>query len=383
MKYDKAMTGMKSTSRTTLVTALAVLGSAAAALVLQACGPDIHASQEGEPYLHAATTHTIHIQPGYELEREFAGEVRAGQSSDLGFELAGQVTELLVDEGEAISQGQVLARLDTDLLLSRRGELKAQSEELRAELETVRADFERVERLQRENLASERELGNLAGRVRVLEASLERVQATRDANEIRIQKSELRAPFDSRIATRHIDSGVVVDAGAPVFSLVESGVREIRAGVPVALAENLEAGSELPVRAGQADTRGQVIQVGPVVNQATRSRAVRVAIDQDWSPGEIAYLGIPVEVNEEGAWLPDSAVTEGVRGTWVVYVAVPQGDGRATLEPRSVIIHHASGGRLYVSGAIANGERVVSGGLHRYAPGQLVRPMEAPTIADA
>lgn len=383
MKYDKVMTGMKGKSGKAFFIAASVIGAVAAAVLLQGCGPDIHASPAGDTYLHTAKTHTIELRPGYQLEREFAGEVRAGQSSELGFELAGQVTELMVDEGDAIARGQILARLDTELLFSRRGELKAQSEELQAELETIRADFERVARLQRDNLASERELGNLAGRVRVLEASLDRVQATRDANEIRIQKSELRAPFDSRIAARHIDSGVVVDAGTPVFSLVETGVREIRAGVPVKLAEGLEVGRELEVRAGQSDARGQVIQVGPVVNQATRSRAVRVAIDRDWSPGEIAYLGIPVEVEEEGAWLPDTAVTEGVRGTWVVYVAVPQGDGRATLESRSVVIHHASGGRLYVSGAIANGEQIVAGGLHRYAPGQWVRPTEVPTIADA
>lgn len=365
-----------------LSSGLALIAWLAAASTLQGCGADSHAGQAAEPYLHHVSTEVVRLQPGYLLEREFAGEVRAGQASELGFELAGQVTELLVDEGDEIYRGQVLARLDTDLLRSRRDELAAQMEELRAELETTRRDFERVERLSSENLASERERDSLAGRVRVLEASLDRVAATFEANEIRLGKSELKAPFDSRIGARHVDSGVVVDAGTPLFGLVESGAREVRAGVPLAIADRLCAGDTVEVRAGETFAEGRVIQVGAVVNQATRSRAVRVAVGDAWAPGEIAYLRVGVETDTAGAWLADSAVTEGVRGTWVAYVAVPEGDGRATLEPRSVVIHHASAGRLFVSGALHEGDEVVAGGLHRLAPGQKVRTEPSPAIAD-
>ncbi len=108
-----------------------------------------------------------------------------------------------------------------------------------------------------------------------------------------------------------------------------------------------------------------------------------MAIEDDWAPGEIAYLIVGVDIEMSGAWLSDTAVTEGARGTWVVYAAVPQGDGRAMLESRSVVIHHAVAGRLYVSGALYDGDQVVVGGLHRYAPGQRVRPEPSPVIADA
>ena len=346
--------------------------------VVQGCGADLRASQDVEPYLHKALTHTVEIQPGYVLEREFAGEVRAGQASELGFEMAGQVIELLVDEGDEIQRGQVLARLDVDLLRSQRDELDAQVAELEAELQTVRRDLERVERLRSENLVSERERDNLAGRVEVLEASLSRITAALRANQIRLDKSELRAPFNSRIAVRHVDSGVVVDAGTAIFGLVESGVREVRAGVPVSLADNLRPGDEVEIRTGNDYSEGLVIQVSPLVNQATQSRAVRVAVEEQWAPGEIAYLLVGVEMDLQGAWLPDSAVTEGLRGTWVVYAAVPEGDGEAILESRNVVIHHAVAGRLFVSGALIDGEAVVADGLHRFAPGQRVRPQAAP-----
>ncbi len=358
------------------VAAAAVLGLSGV-IAIQGCGTDIQASQEEESYLHVAETQPVRMQSGYVLEREFAGEVRAGQTSDLGFELAGQITELLVDEGQDIRHGQLLARLDSRIVLAQGDELDAQLAELDAELQTVRRNLERAERLRGDNLISERERDNLAGRVDVLNASLDRVRAAREVNEIRLGKLELRAPFDSRIDRRHVDSGVVVEAGSPIFSLVESGAREVRAGVPVSMAERLHPGKAVEVRVGRKVSVGHVIHLGPVVNQATQSRFVRIAVEDPWSPGEIAYLLIGVNIEMAGAWVPAAAVTEGVRGTWVVYAAMPEGDSRARLESRSVVIHHAAGGRLYVSGSLSDGETIVSGGLHRLAPGQRIRPQPA------
>jgi multidrug efflux pump subunit AcrA (membrane-fusion protein) len=103
---------------------------------------------------------------------------------------------------------------------------------------------------------------------------------------------------------------------------------------------------------------------------------VRVAVESSWTPGTLAYLQIDERVPQTGGWVPDTAVTEGLRGTWVAYIAVPAGDGLFRLEARSVVIHHADSGKLFVSGALAEGDQVVTGGLQRLAPGQLVRLAE-------
>ena len=279
--------------------------------------------------------------------------------------------------------GQLLAQLDTRLLEAERNELAAQRAELQAELETAQRNLARVEKLQSERLASERELDDLAGRTRVLEASLQRVDAALQANSIRFEKAELRAPFDAGIAQRLLDSGVVVNAGQAVFSLVEADVREVRAGVPAAIANRLNLGDAITVRADSVVAEGQLIALGPVVDQATRSRVVRVRVAGNLRPGGLAYLQIGVPMDQRGAWVPDSAVTEGVRGTWVVYAAEDVGDARARLEARSVTVHYARENDLFVSGALIQGDQIVTSGLHRLAPGQLVRTGEDKLIADA
>ncbi|MBT8050452.1 MAG: efflux RND transporter periplasmic adaptor subunit [Gammaproteobacteria bacterium] len=357
--------------------------SAAAMAGLAGCNWDSRADESSEPYYHRVGTIEVQLQSGFDVEREFAGEVRAGQRSELGFEFPGQVASLAVDVGDSVSAGQLLAQLDTQLLETERVELGARREETLAELDTTRQNLARIKRLQVEKLASERELDELTGRARVLEASIARIDAALQANQVRFDKSGLRAPFDAIVAARRVDSGAVVDAGAPVFGLVQEGVREVRSGVPSRLAESLETGKTVWLSTGDDRIEGRVISVGPVVDQATRSRTVRVRLNEDWAPGALAYLALEVPVQTEGAWLPDSAVTHGARGTWVVYAVVDAGDGHSRLEPRSVVIHHATGNELYVSGALEGGEHIVAAGLHRLAPGQVVRPIEQATLADA
>jgi RND family efflux transporter MFP subunit len=353
-------------------------------LALGGCNWDTRAAVLDEPYLHLVKTQSVSMQPGYRVEREFAGEVEATQTSELGFEFPGRIEALLVDEGDSVRAGQLLARQDTSLLESERDELTARRAELQAELETAERNLARVERLQADNLVSERERDDLAGRVQVLRASLQRIEAGLQANRVRLGKSELRAPFDAGIARRLADSGVVVDTGMPVVSLVQSGAREVRAGVPARIADDLAPGDEVLVRVGSQVASGQVAGLGPVVDPLTLSRAVRVRVQEDWPPGQVAYLQTAVPVDSPRAWLPDSAVTEGMRGTWVVYAAVDAGDHRAELEVRSVVIHHVRDNELYVSGALEDGDRVVAAGLHRLAPGQQVRVQDTTRmIADA
>ena len=116
----------------------------------QGCSLDSRADGLSEPYLHRVETSEVRFEPYYEVMREFAGEVQAGQSSELGFEFPGQLLELYVDEGEAVEAGQLLARMDTGLLQAERDQLNAQKAELQAELETTQRNLARVEKLQSE-----------------------------------------------------------------------------------------------------------------------------------------------------------------------------------------------------------------------------------------
>lgn len=353
------------------------------AVVLTACDWTSQADSDLPDYRHKVAVQPVRLQDNYEVERQFSGQVESTQNPTVAFELPGTIAELSFNEGDEAAAGEVLARLDTQLLQAERQELDARAAEIGTELALARRNLARIERLQQEQMASEREGDELSSRVQQLAASLQRNQAALDGNRIRLEKSELRAPFDALIQRRLADEGTVVDAGAAVFSLVQTGLREVRAGLPVHLFNNLSVGDRLVIRAGDQETIGELIAIGAVVDQSTRSRVVRVRVNADWAPGELAYVSVSEPVQQTGTWLPDTAVTEGLRGSWVVYVAVPSGDQQASLEKRSITIHHAAMGQLYVSGALSADELIVTNGLHRVAPGQQVRFTMPSALSDA
>lgn len=352
-------------------------------VLLSGCDWNSQADNMPLPYLHQVAVQPVRLEDHFAVEREFAGQVESRQNPTVAFELPGRISQLLVNEGDAARADEVLARLDTQLLDAARLELEAGAAEITTELDLARRNLARIERLERDQLASEQERDKLSSEVRLLEASLQRNQAALDGNRIRLEKSELRAPFNALIQQRLADEGTVVEAGAPVFNLVESGLREVRAGIPAHLVSGLAVGDRLPIRVASERTQGELIAIGAVVDQGTRSQVLRLAVSANWSPGELAYVAISEPREQRGSWLPDTAATEGLRGSWVAYVALPSGDGQAVLEKRSITVHHALNGMLFVSGALNEDDLVVTGGLHRVAPGQQVRLTQQPVISDA
>ena len=98
-------------------------------------------------------------------------------------------------------------------------------------------------------------------------------------------------------------------------------------------------------------------------------------------PAEFGYMlrMYPVLVQQvelAGAWVPDTAVTEGLRGTWVVYALEDSGQpGLSRIGLRAVDVVHAENERLFVSGELG-GLTLVASGLHKLVPGQLVQRIQ-------
>ncbi len=76
-----------------------------------------------------------------------------------------------------------------------------------------------------------------------------------------------------------------------------------------------------------------------------------------------------------GYWIPLSAMTDGLRGVWNVF-ALNESNQELRIERRSVQVLYANNDHAFVTGAISNGERLVSDGLHRLVPGQAVMPVK-------
>ncbi|MBD2256770.1 efflux RND transporter periplasmic adaptor subunit [Pseudanabaena sp. FACHB-2040] len=370
----------------------------------------------------------------YETQRTYTGEVVVRRSSDLGFEGAGTVIKLLVDDGDSVTAGQPLAQLDVRSLEAQRQQILAQKDQALAQLQELEigprqesiaaaqaavADLEQqvalaqIQRQRRQELytrgaisleeldqqtfgtgslenrlqQAQSQLNELlagsrreqvegqAARVRQLDASLQAI-------DVDLSKSVLRAPFSGTVSQRLVDEGAVVGSGQVVLKLVEGNTLEARIGVPTQVADRLSVGSSQTVQVGNATLPATVTTLLPELDPTSRTVTIVLAIQADTAitVGQTARLVLTESQAGEGFWLPSTALVPGERGLWSVYVAVPREDGAEAgfeVARRDVELLHTEGDRILIRGMVQPGEQVIAAGAHRVVPGQSVSITQA------
>lgn len=315
----------------------------------------------------------VELAQGYAVTRRFTGQVEAATRADLGFELGGRLTGVLVEEGDTVAAGAVLARLDTAALIPERAALEADLAALAADSELARLTLARNDAL------AERGIRAIAAQdesrlalVRA-EAGMAAIRARIAGVDVRLAKSVLRAPFGARIGARLVDAGQTVAVSQPVLMLFEDTPPRLRVGLPPELAAQLRAGALVTVEVGGLRQSATVMHIRPDLDPNTRSRAVVLSLPGDGARllGETAAVILDSAVTEPGFWAPLTALREGVRGSWSVMALEAEGEGERTV-PAAVEVIHTDGARVYLRGALPAGARIVAEAPDRVAPGQRV-----------
>jgi len=374
---------------------------------------------------------TASHETGFTRTRLFTGTVAARRRSQLGFELAGTVSTVAVDEGERVAKGQILAELDdrsieaeirvekarlsdaeaklAELEAGPRAEViaaaRARVRELDRELAYLRIQQQRQRELLANKVASQARfdevhyqvqaqtarLANARSKLAELEHGTRKESLIAQRALVAVQREQLArlridrdklllvAPFDGRVAARHVDEGRIVSPGTPVLTVVEEGELEAEIGVTNDSAGRLEVGKRHRLRIGAREVEATILRILPDVDTATRTVAVvfgwtRGAMDGT-RPGQIARLALDEFRAERGMWLPATALTRSRKGLWAVWVAHESDEG-TRVERREVEVLHTDGERVYVRGMVTDGELVVANGTHRLAIGQLVHPVQ-------
>ena len=319
-------------------------------------------------------TIALELSPSYAVQREYVGVVKAGQQANLGFELAGKVQEIFVDVGDTVTEGQPLIRLDTQLLKTESSQLKAQSEEVKAQLSLVAANLKRQRSLKAKGFSAEAEIDTLTSEQRVLQANLLRIDASVQANDLKLIKSTVLAPYSGTIATRFVSLGDVVNVGNPTLTLLATEGKEAFIGIPAHQMQKVTSLEAPMIRVANSNYSVSLLNPGAMVDTQSRSVALRYLFPEK-SPvleGQLTYLQFDETIDEQGYWIPLTGLIDGLRGVWNIFVI---GEGNK-VERRSVQVLFANNKQAYVTGALADGEQVIASGLHRLVPGQTVKPAE-------
>ncbi|AGI70270.1 RND-family efflux transporter MFP component (plasmid) [Octadecabacter antarcticus 307] len=314
---------------------------------------------------------------GYDVQRSFAGLTEANRSVSVSFEQGGTVDQILVDEGDIVSQGDVLAILDTGLLDAERHTLGATRSAVSVRLELAITTQQRHLALRNSGNISQQSVDEADAAVNDLTAQLAQVDAQLATLDVRVAKSQITAPFDGQIATRAIDEGTALSAGVPVVTILESGSVLFRVGVDPRLADTLEVGSRHRVEVS-GQTHDVILEsVRPDLDPQTRTRTLVFSFDGE-SPTlrQAGVLNLTQRISQSGFSLPLTALKEGVRGLWTVQALVPDDAGSFRVQSEAIEIIHADEARVFVRGTLQDGVQIVEGGTHRLVSGQLVRLLD-------
>lgn len=308
------------------------------------------------------------------LAAEYSGEVKPRQELPLGFRVPGKLTQRLVEVGDHVSAGQVLARLDPEDLEQSRRAAEAQLAAAEAELRFAQAEMNRYQGLFQERFVSR---AALEGKETALEAAREKVGATRAQRAIAGNQATyavLRSDAAGVVSAVLAEAGQVLAAGTPVLKLARDGEKEVLIAVPENRVTELDRAGEVTVTLWAAPDRtyrGRVREIAPQADAVTRTYAARVSLldaDATVRLGQTARVILKVRETTAGALLPAGAVFQKGRepAVWVIGA-----DARVRLRPVKVEAWREDG--VAISAGLAAGERIVAAGAYKLTEGEAVQ----------
>ena len=259
--------------------------------------------------------------------------------------------------GQRVQRGQVLAYLTPSL-----GESGNALSTARAELREAQDEYERAKRLVAAEAAPQR---------REHEAEI-RLQAAREAlagfggGELSGGRIAVRSPIAGVVASRSIAPGGRVDAGAPLFTIVDPSVVWLTVNVPAAHAAQVGRSSgasfQLEGDARRYEAR-RTVSVGSVIDSLSRTVPVIYEVpnaDGAIKVGATARVSVRTGQRADGVVIPASAVLD-EDGRPVIYVQ-PEGE---RFEKREIAVAGTEGDRTLATRGVKPGERVVTGAAYQ------------------
>jgi HlyD family secretion protein len=284
----------------------------------------------------------------------------------------GRISEVLVEAGDRVRKGQVLARLNPITAQSQLDSAEASLDEVRANAAVAQSEWVRAQ--QGEDIFSKEENERRRTTALTAQAKVKAAEAqVRDARN-KLAQTTILAPTDGIVLTRSAEVGQIAVPGSTVlFHLARDAEIEMRGQVAEQDVPRLALGQTATVRLdGVAKSfTGTIWQIGAIIDAGTRQGTVRIVLpaDQNLRPGSFARADIEVG-STTGVLLPQTAVLSDEHGNYVLVVG---GDNK--LERRAVTVGGARTEGLLVRQGLDGSERVVA------IAGAFLRTGETVTVA--
>lgn len=316
---------------------------------------------------------------------QLVGEIRATQRAELAFAVGGRVHSVMVNPGDNVQRGQVLARLDDQPLRAQWAAAAGDVARAKAHATELAQRVDRVRQAHQAGATGAGEWTAVQAELAAAEAALKAAQAQESTALWSLEQAQLRAPFSGVVGVRHLEAGQTAGPGAPAISIDGAG-RELVMIAP----------ANLPLRAGQVVTltpANILANAGPQRTETLSSRVLRVAsrheaggtvsvtlvapanapVGSTWAVNLPSAASSAKAISAAGVLIPLRAMVPGTQAGQGYVLRLAQ-DGKTT-ERVDVTFGTPQGEWVQVTQGLARTDRVVIAGAAQLKPGTVVMPV--------
>lgn len=308
------------------------------------------------------------------FDAALTGSIYAKDSVSIGFRMGGRVTEVMVREGDAVTQGQALAR--TDPLQQEQGVRVAEAalRAAQASLAQAQQARDRAQEMLRRGVGTRAALDNANRAFSSASGGVEQAQTSLEQARRALDDTVIRAPQDAIVIARNAEPGQIVGAAQPVISLASAEGREAVFQIADSPLLRNAIGAEVSLTVidrPNLQMTGKVTEIAPLIDPATGSVTVRAEIRQ--APRDTGLLGAAVTGAVHfpagtGIAIPWTALTATRQGSAVWIVGE---EDRVRLAP--VSIGRYTNETVILTDGVDPGQIVVGAGSQLLFPGRKVR----------
>jgi HlyD family secretion protein len=290
---------------------------------------------------------------------------------------AARVAAVLVEAGDHVKRGQVLARLNVSVLQPQVANLQAALEQSRAEQELADAEYRRAQAVGASGALSAEETQRRKSSAVTAAAKVKFAQAQLAEADARLARADIRAPEDGIILTRNVEVGqTALPGGDAMFRLSKGGEIEMRGQVAEQDLPLLVVGQDVNVRlTGTTNIYpGKIRLLGAIIDPATRLGTVRISLspDPNLRPGAFARAEVTVS-KAQRAVLPQTAVLSDDKGNYVLIV-----NAQRKVERRAVRVSGVVPSGVAIADGVSGKDQVIATAGAFLQEGELVNPVLIP-----
>lgn len=311
---------------------------------------------------------------GQEETVRLTGTLAPARQAVVSARTGGRIEEVLVQPGDSVAQGAVIARIDTEELALQYAQQESSVEATRIQFELAESQLASTRSLVERGASPRSALDSAQSNVDGLAANLSAQRSQLATLALNLEQATIRAPFAGTIAERSAEPGQSVNPGAAIATVVDTSRVEVRGAISLTDASRVAVGQAVRIEVeGRRDAvrEGTIDRINPVAIEGTRSLPIYLSLDNaDGALRGGMFVTGQVVISEahDVFALPAGAIREDGEGTHVLVLAEDR------LERRAVTTGQAwqNGRMVSITEGLSEGDEVVSQALAELTPGMRV-----------